>query len=222
MSSALRSIDIIYETIGILCIGIIVLHGNLYHNAVFLTFTIYNLRIKSFLASVQISNKLLDSSLIVESFSFLDSSVVFENDLQPFCKKSHLTKTLLENIVIINSFFKISLSGKKVTCSCHIRANSLPQLQRIHGVSPFISLFVFLFLSLKMETSSHSERAFTTDARLREVLLIPYILRRQFTACMKDGKYTSTAGIPALWLIPTGIPLPLSITVIELSGLIVT
>ena len=30
------------------------------------------------------------------------------------------------------------------------------------------------------------------------------------------------AGIPALWLIPTGIPLPLSTTVIELSGLIVT
>ena len=33
---------------------------------------------------------------------------------------------------------------------------------------------------------------------------------------------TSTAGIPAFLLIPTGIPLPLSTTVTELSGLIVT
>ena len=33
---------------------------------------------------------------------------------------------------------------------------------------------------------------------------------------------TSTAGIPAFLLIPTGIPRPLSITVMELSSLIVT
>jgi len=36
------------------------------------------------------------------------------------------------------------------------------------------------------------------------------------------SKTTSTAGSPALWLIPTGIPLPLSVTVTELSLLITT
>ena len=78
-------------------------------------------------------------------------------------------------------------------------------------------------LYLCIVTSSHSDKAFTTDAPTPcnppDTLYPP---PPNLPPACKIVKTTSTAGKPALWLIPTGIPLPLSITVIELSSLIVT
>ena len=90
-------------------------------------------------------------------------------------------------------------------------------------VCPLSYLCLYSFPSLKIETSSHSESAFTTDAPTPwsppDTLYPP---PPNLPPAWRMVNTTSTAGIPALWLIPTGIPLPLSTTVIELSGLIVT
>ena len=74
-----------------------------------------------------------------------------------------------------------------------------------------------------MVTSSQSERAFTTEAptpwRPPDTLYPP---PPNFPPACSTVNTTSTAGFPALWLIPVGIPRPSSSTVIELSLWMVT
>ena len=71
-----------------------------------------------------------------------------------------------------------------------------------------------------MVTSNHSDKAFTTEAPTPcsppDTLYPP---PPNLPPACKMVNTTSTAGRPALWLIPTGIPRPLSITVIDLPML---
>ena len=70
MCTTFRCIDIIYKAIAVLCVGIIVLHGNLNHDTIFFTFTVNDLWIQCFFTSVEISNKFPDTTFIVEDFFF--------------------------------------------------------------------------------------------------------------------------------------------------------
>ena len=128
---------IIYKAIAVLCVGIIVLHGNLNHDTIFFTFTVNDLWIQCFFTSVEISNKFPDTTFIVEDFFFfLVCSGISQNDTQTFCQERHLTKTLFQNIVIINSFFKdFFIRQECYLCSCLFRITATNLFQRIHSMS---------------------------------------------------------------------------------------
>ena len=191
MCTTFRCIDIIYKAIAVLCVGIIVLHGNLNHNAIFFTFTVNDLWIQCFFTSVEISNKFPDTTFIVEDFFFfLVCSGISQNDTQTFCQERHLTKTLFQNIVIINSFFEdFFIRQECYFCSCLFRITDTNLFQRIHGMSSFITLLVFL--------------SFTADRNLQPLRQCIYnrctytmkstgyfvSSTAKFTTCMKDGKY---------------------------------
>ena len=122
------------------------LHSNFHVYTVFVSLTVNDLRIQSFFAFIQISYKFTDTAFVVEDlFSFHAFPVILQNDLQSFCKESHLPKPLFQYIVIINGFFKdlfirqeCDRSSMTVffTVSCH--------LQRIHGLAPLVSLLINL------------------------------------------------------------------------------
>ena len=78
MGTTLRRIDIIYEGINTLIIGIIVLKRNFHIDAVFHPFKIHDLIIQKFFASVQVCNKFLDTTFIVKClFLLLIIPVIF-------------------------------------------------------------------------------------------------------------------------------------------------
>ena len=107
MCTALRCIDVIYKSIAVLRIGVVVLHRNLNRNAVLLSLTVNNLWIQRFFTLVQICYKFTDTTLVVEYFFFLGVfSLISEDNAKSFGKESHLTKTLFQDIIIINSFLK--------------------------------------------------------------------------------------------------------------------
>jgi len=113
--TALRCIDIVYKAIGVLCIGVIMLQRNLYRHAVFLTLTVNDFRVKSLLASVQVAYKLTDTTLIVEYLlALLSLSLILQNDTKTLSQESHLTKSLFQDIIIINSLLKDLLVRKEI------------------------------------------------------------------------------------------------------------
>ena len=66
MGSALRRVDIIYETIRILTVGIVVLHGDLHRHAVLHSLAVNDLVIERCLALVQISHEFFDTAFVME------------------------------------------------------------------------------------------------------------------------------------------------------------
>ena len=148
MCTALRCIDIIYKTIGILCIGIIMLQSNLYRYTILLTFTVNDLRVKCLFTSVQVAYKLTDTTLIVEYLlTLLALSLIFQHNAKTLGQESHLTKSLFQDIIIINSLLKDLLIRKEINLrSGKLRITVTYNLQRIHGLTTFISLFIFFTL----------------------------------------------------------------------------
>ena len=71
MGSTLRGIDVIDESIGILGIGVVVLHRDLDEHMVTFTLTVNNVRIQRLLALVEILYELLDTTLVVEGLFLL-------------------------------------------------------------------------------------------------------------------------------------------------------
>ena len=66
MGTSLRSIDVIYEAVYGLGIRVIVLESNFHVYIVLGAFKIEHIFIKSFFASVQISDKFLDTAFVIE------------------------------------------------------------------------------------------------------------------------------------------------------------
>jgi len=91
------------------------LQRNLYRHAVFLTLTVNDFRVKSLLASVQVAYKLTDTTLIVEYLlALLSLSLILQNDAKALSQESHLTKSLFQDIIIINSLLKDLLVRKEI------------------------------------------------------------------------------------------------------------
>ena len=76
MGSALRGIDVVYEGVNIFRVGVIVLHGNLHIHVVLHSLAVDDRGVEALTSSVQVSDKLLDSSLIVEDLLLLLLSVI--------------------------------------------------------------------------------------------------------------------------------------------------
>ena len=72
------------------------LHRHLNNYSIFFPFAINDLIIQRCLAFVQISDKLFDSTLVMECMlSDFFFTKILQNNLQAFCKKCHLTQSLL-------------------------------------------------------------------------------------------------------------------------------
>ena len=150
MGTTLRCIDVIYKTVGTLCVGIIVLHGHFHINTILCSFKIQNILIKSCFTSVQVSNKFLDSTFIMEFpdnriFSFFHTKIC-QNDLKSLGKECHFTESLFQNIKFINSSF-LENSGIRLKAylgSCLICRTFTIHFQWITYMSSLISLFVNL------------------------------------------------------------------------------
>lgn len=80
MSTAFRRIDIIDKGIYILCIGIIMLHGNFHIYLLLGSLAVDDRRIELFIAFVQIRYKLFDTALIVEYLFFFIISVITQHN----------------------------------------------------------------------------------------------------------------------------------------------
>ena len=191
MCTTFRCIDIIYKAIAVLCVGIIVLHGNLNHDTIFFTFTVNDLWIQCFFTSVEISNKFPDTTFIVEDFFFfLVCSGISQNDTQTFCQERHLTKTLFQNIIIINCFFKdFFIRQECYLCSCLFRITDTNLFQRIHSMSSFITLLIFL--TFTADRNFQPFRQCIYNRGTYTVKSTGYLVSStaKFTTCMKDGKY---------------------------------
>ena len=66
MGTTFRSIDVIYKTVYGLGIRVIVLESNFHVYIVLGAFKIQHIFIKSFLASVQVGDKFLDTAFVME------------------------------------------------------------------------------------------------------------------------------------------------------------
>ena len=97
MSTALRRGDIIHESISIITVGIVMLHRHFNRHIIDVSLTIDDILIKRRLAAVQIGDKFLDASFIVEYF--LEHAIlmplILKHDLKPSGEERHLTETLL-------------------------------------------------------------------------------------------------------------------------------
>ena len=191
MGTTFRCINIIYKSITVLCIGIIVLHGNFNHNTIFFTFTVNNLRIQCFLTSVQVSNKFADTAFVVEYlFFFLIFSRIFQNNTQAFGKECHLTETLLQNIIIINCFFKNLLIRQECDLgSCTVLITVTDHPQRIHCMTSLVSLLIFFTLAVNGNFQPFRQCIYnrgTYAVKSAGYLISP---TAEFTTCMKDSKY---------------------------------
>ena len=191
MGTTFRCIDIIYKAIAVLCVGIIVLHGNLNHDTIFFTFTVNDLWIQCFFTSVEISNKFPDTTFIVEDFFFfLVCSGIFQNDTQTFCQERHLTKTLFQNIVIINSFFKdFLIRQERYLCSCLFRITDTNLFQRIHGMSSFITLLIFLTFTADRNFQPFRQCIYNRGTYTVKSTGYFVSSTAKFTTRMKNGKY---------------------------------
>ena len=145
MSSAFRGIYIVYKAVNIFCIGIIVLHCNLYVNIILCSFTVNNFIIDCCFALVHISDKFFDSALIVKCLLFLFFSVISQNYLQIFCEKCCFLQTHSENFKIIHGFLKnLRIRQKSDLCSMLVFLACSHHIERIHDFSSFIALLINL------------------------------------------------------------------------------
>ena len=126
------------------------LHGYLYRYSVLLPFTVNNLRVQSLFTSVQITYELTNTAFIMENFlPFHSFTSIFQTDFQSLCKKCHLTKTLFQNIIIINCFLEYLFIRKEYNCgSCFTFFTVSNYFQRIHGLSTFVSLLIYFSLMI--------------------------------------------------------------------------
>ena len=120
MCTAFRCCNVIYKSICVIAVRVIVLHCNLYCDTVFFTFTVNNLLIKRCLTFIQILHKLFNSAFVVESLlNRLFRSFIFQDNLQIFCQKCHLTETLFQRVIIKHCLLKNLFVWKKCNlCSC--------------------------------------------------------------------------------------------------------
>ena len=191
MCTTFRCVDIIYKAIAVLCVGIIVLHGYFNHNAIFFTFTVNDLWIQCFFTSVEISNKFPDTTFIVEDFFFfLVCSGISQNDTQTFCQERHLTKTLFQNIVIINCFFKdFFIRQECYLCSCLFRITDTNLFQRIHSMSSFIALLIFLTFTADRNFQPFRQCIYNRGTYTVKSTRYLVSSTAKFTTRMKNGKY---------------------------------
>ena len=107
VGSTLRGIDVIDEGIGILGIGVVVLHRDLDEHMITLALTVDDVRIQWLLALVEILYELLDTTLVVEGlFLLLAFTRIDQCDFQRLREEGRLTETNLQGIVIIYGLFK--------------------------------------------------------------------------------------------------------------------
>ena len=109
MHSALRSIDIVNETVLAVSVTVVVLESHLHVDVVFGPFKIENLGVQNILAAVEIGDELLDPALKVEDvlpgLSRLFSLCgrfhphILQSDLEALCQKSHLSHSLLKDVI---------------------------------------------------------------------------------------------------------------------------
>ena len=107
VGSTLRGIDVIDEGIGILSIGVIMLHRDLDEHMIPLTLTVNDIRIQWLLALVEILHELLDTTLVVEGlFLLFTFTSIDQCNFQRLREEGCLTETNLQGIVIIYGIFE--------------------------------------------------------------------------------------------------------------------
>ena len=95
MRTAFRRDNVIDEAVGALRKGIVVLESNLHIYIILLALTVDHAVVQSGFALIQISDKLLDTTLVMENLLFLLFPFISQDDLQVFCQESCLAQTLL-------------------------------------------------------------------------------------------------------------------------------
>ena len=79
--------------------------------------------------------------------TLLALSLIFQHNTKTLCQECHLTESLFQDIIIINSLLKDLLIRKEINLrSGKLRITVTYNLQRIHGLTTFISLFIFFTL----------------------------------------------------------------------------
>jgi len=142
MCTTFWSYDVINVAVGLILISIIVLHSNLNVDIVLCTFAINNLIVKCFVSTVDILNKFLDTTFVVEAFLvWLITSFVCKSDAKSLCKERCLTKSYFKCLIIKNCSFKNCIIWKECyLCSCFFNRASTNFFKRIHCLSSFVSL----------------------------------------------------------------------------------
>ena len=206
MRSALRRIDVIDKTVSILCVGIVVLHGDFHSDSVFFSFTVNNVRIQRLLAPVQICYELPDTAFIVKSFFFLGIfSCICENDLQAFCQKSHLPEALFQDVVIKNCFLENLFIRKKIhPGSRHFRITVSHDFKRIHGVSSLISLLIFLAFMTDRNHQPFRKSVYNRSSHSVEAAGNFISPAAEFAAGVENSKYNFNCGDSRLMVDPNG------------------
>ena len=115
MHTSFGSIDIIDEAVFAVAVSIVVLESYFHIDVVLGSLKVEDLRIQRCFAAVQIRDKFLDAAFKVEYvlsglFGFFSLFGGFhahipQRDLEAFGQKSHLSHSLLENIIIKYSSF---------------------------------------------------------------------------------------------------------------------
>ena len=92
--------DVVGESVNIVGIGVVVLHGDLYHHHVLHAFDINRFGEQDFLILVEVFDELLETALVVEHvFAFLSLALVLQGDAHAFVQESHFPEARLERVV---------------------------------------------------------------------------------------------------------------------------
>ena len=189
MSTAVRGIDIIYESKDAFCKAVIVLESNFHQNAVLFAGSIKNIFIQGCSGVIQVRNEFLDTAFVVEGMVLFHAFTQVEQiDLQTFCQERSFAETLFQNVIFENCFFENLIIGQEMhestsnVCFAH---NS----QR----SNYVTSGIFLFMDLTIAVNLYHQpfRQSIYNGRTNAVQTAGNLISAaaEFTTGMKDGKY---------------------------------
>ena len=167
------------------------LKGNFNQDAVLFPFTVNDIIIQRRLAAVQIADKLLDSSLIVERV--LPRGIfplIGQGNLQPLCQESCLTQPLLQCIVIKDrrlKHFRVRHKGNLGPGKIGIALSG--DLQLVTDLSSLIALLVDLSLFENLHFQIFRKRVYN---RCSDAMQSPGNLvssSAELSAGVEHGKY---------------------------------
>ena len=146
MHAALRGVDVIYKGVHALVKRVVVLQRNLDIYAILRTFAVNNLRIQRHRAAVQIANELLNTTFVVECLLLLLAfSYIPQHDPQIFGQKCHLSQTIFQNRIVVDSLFEnFLIRQERNRRSMQRRIAFANHLQRVLHMSPLIPLLIDL------------------------------------------------------------------------------
>ena len=194
MHTAFGRRNIVYETVAVIVICVVMLHGNFDGDFADRAFAVNNVIIQSGIALVQVLHVFLDAAFVMEHFGHrILVAEVGQSDLQTFRQECHFTETLLQ--------------GSRVKCdvveNCRVRIERYRRtgilrvadnLQGGNRLAALIALLVLVSVPADDYFEPLGKRVNNRSAYAVQTAGYLVSSAAEFAAGMQDGKYDLNGG----------------------------